>query len=125
MTGTQKPGQVRSVNSQITDAISQTNTLALGLAPAQSIGTLYQTTAQAVGASIQNAVANQQNLQSLNMAALTQNLQAILRNTLANQHLSPAHMKHLTSGHINPASKNTHLHQAVAGTGNSLSTAHK
>lgn len=93
MTGAKNKGQVRSVNSQITDAISQTNTLTLGLAPAQAIGTLYQTTAQAVGASMQNAVANQQNLQSLNMAALTQHLQAILTVTAAGAH--PASPQHL------------------------------
>ncbi|TNE37277.1 MAG: hypothetical protein EP348_06005 [Alphaproteobacteria bacterium] len=68
----------RSVNSQITDAITQTNLINLGIAPSHSLGTLYQTTSQAVGAAMQNAVANQQNIYSLGLASLAQNLQSIL-----------------------------------------------
>ena len=70
--------KVQSVNSQITDAITQTNTLSLGLSPAQSMGTLYQTTSHAIGTSIQNSVSNQHNMHSLNLAALTQSLQSLL-----------------------------------------------
>lgn len=40
---------IKSVNSQVTDAITQANTINLGLAPAQALGTLYQTTAQSIG----------------------------------------------------------------------------
>lgn len=78
MSGQNNSQTVKSVNSQITDAITQTNMMTLGLAPAQSIGTLYQTTAQAAGTAMQNAVANQQNMYSLALASTTQNLQSLL-----------------------------------------------
>src|SRR5690606_34874805 len=75
----QNPSQtVKSVNSQSTDAITQANMMTLGLAPAQSVGTLYQTSAQAAGASMQNAVANQQNMYTLALAPATPNLQSLL-----------------------------------------------
>ncbi|MZR31785.1 RebB family R body protein [Sneathiella litorea] len=78
MTAHRKSEHVKSVNSQITDAITQSNTMNIGLAPAQSLGTLYQTNAQAVGMSIQNAVSNQQNMYSLSLASTAQNLNSLL-----------------------------------------------
>lgn len=78
MTVNKTSENTKSVNSQITDAITQANVMNIGLAPAQSLGTLYQTTAQAVGTAIQNAVANQQNNYSLGLAATAQNLQSLL-----------------------------------------------
>lgn len=80
---------VRSVNSQITDAITQANTINIGLAPAQAIGTLYQTTSQAIGASIQNSVSNQQHMYSLGLASLTQNLQSIMSQTASSSSRRP------------------------------------
>ena len=71
--------QVKSVNSQITDAVTQSNMVLTGLAPAHSMGTLYQTMAHTVGASWQNAVSNQQNVNTVNLAALAQNLQLIMQ----------------------------------------------
>ncbi len=71
--------QVRSVNSQITDAVTQSNMMLTGLAPANSMGTLYQTMAHTVGTSWQNAVSNQQNVNTVNLAALAQNLQLIMQ----------------------------------------------
>ncbi|MBE7637842.1 hypothetical protein GUA87_13380 [Sneathiella sp. P13V-1] len=71
--------QVKSVNSQITDAVTQSNMVLTGLAPAHSMGTLYQTMAHTVGTSWQNAVSNQQNVNTVNLAALAQNLQLILQ----------------------------------------------
>ncbi|MEH6545625.1 MAG: RebB family R body protein [Sneathiella sp.] len=70
-----------SVNSQITDAITQANTINIGLAPAQAIATLYQTTSQSIGASMQNSVSNQQHMYSLGIASLTQNLQSLMTQT--------------------------------------------
>jgi hypothetical protein len=78
MTAHRNTEHVKSVNSQITDAITQSNTMNIGLAPAQSLGTLYQTTAQAVGVAIQNAVSNQQNMYSLSLASTAQNLNSLL-----------------------------------------------
>ncbi|WP_373085662.1 RebB family R body protein [Sneathiella sp.] len=83
MTAQKSTENVRSVNSQITDAITQTSVMNLGLAPAQSLGTLYQTSSHATGQSMQNAVANQQNMYSLGLASLVQNLQSILSQTSA------------------------------------------
>jgi hypothetical protein len=104
MTAQRNSEHVKSVNSQITDAITQANTMNIGLAPAQSLGILYQTTAQAVGVAIQNAVANQQNMYSLSLASTAQNLNSLLalssssaaRSTagLLSQRGSPAATRH-------------------------------
>jgi hypothetical protein len=59
------------VNGQITDAVTQTNVKVLGEAPAMAMATVYQTMAQAIGLSMQNAVANQQNMNTLSIAVLT------------------------------------------------------
>ncbi len=53
------------VNGQITDGVTQANVKVLGDAPAQAIGTLYQMMAQSVGPSMQNAVANQQTMSTI------------------------------------------------------------
>jgi hypothetical protein len=59
------------VNGQITDAVTQTNVKVLAEAPAMAMATVYQTMAQAIGLSMQNAVANQQNMNTLSVAVLT------------------------------------------------------
>ena len=59
------------VNSQITDAVTQTNVKVLGEAPAQAMGTLYQIASQAAGIAINNANTNQQNLNQLNPAIVS------------------------------------------------------
>jgi len=69
----------RTVNSQITDAITQSNALVTGMAPAHSMATLYQTLSQSAGTALQNSVSNQQNVNTVSLAALTQNLQLILQ----------------------------------------------
>lgn len=71
--------RTRSVNSQITDAITQSNTMLTGMAPAHSMAALYQTMSQAMGAGAQNVVSNQQHVNSVGLAALTQNLQLLLQ----------------------------------------------
>ena len=60
------------VNGQITDAVTQANVKVLGDAPAQAIATVYQVMAQAVGLSMQNAVANQQNMNTIDTGVTTQ-----------------------------------------------------
>lgn len=131
MTAQKKTERVQSVNSQITDAITQANTLNLGLAPALSIGTLYQTTSQAVGTSIQNAVSNQHNMYSLNLASLTQNITSILalspaaksRASSRNPHISrsahhsaPVHHVYSTTtprAAVKPASETKNSHKST------------
>lgn len=55
-----------TVNSQITDAVTQTNVTVLGESPAQAMSTLYQMATQASGMTMQNSVTNQHNLNQLN-----------------------------------------------------------
>ncbi|MEH6402655.1 MAG: RebB family R body protein [Sneathiella sp.] len=73
-----KDNEMKTVNNQITDAITQSNMIATGMAPANSMGIVYQTLAQSTGTSLQNAVSNQQNVNSMSLAALSQNIQMIL-----------------------------------------------
>ena len=63
---------VTPVNSIITDAITQTNVSILADAPAQAMANTYQVFAQTVGASMQNAVSNQQGSNTVDMAVTTQ-----------------------------------------------------
>lgn len=49
-----------SVNSQITDSVTQANTEVLGTAPAVAMGNLYQATAQALANAAHNASSSQQ-----------------------------------------------------------------
>ncbi|GAB2191743.1 RebB family R body protein [Sessilibacter sp. MAH2] len=49
-----------SVNSQITDAVTQENLVVLGDAPAVAMGNLYQATAQALANAAHNATIAQQ-----------------------------------------------------------------
>jgi hypothetical protein len=60
------------VNDQITDSITQVNTKVLGDAPAQAMGTLYQTASATAGIALQNAVHAQNNQYAINNAATTE-----------------------------------------------------
>lgn len=71
------------VNSQITDAVTQANTLVLGAAPAQAAGALYQMMAHAVGLSMQNAVAQQRNMNTIATAVTTQGVNGIYAQPVA------------------------------------------
>ncbi|MFT6557278.1 RebB family R body protein [Sneathiella sp.] len=62
------------VNSQITDAVSQSNLTVLGTAPAQSMATAYQVLAQSIGVAMQNAVSNQQNMNTIDSAIVSQGI---------------------------------------------------
>lgn len=61
-----------SVNSQITDSISQVNTKVLGDAPAIATGNLMIATSQALSNAAHNATSGQQNATVTAQAALTQ-----------------------------------------------------
>lgn len=67
-----------AVNSQITDAVTQSNVKVLGDAPAQALGSLYQASAQALGLALQNAVANQQSANSLANAVVARAVEVLL-----------------------------------------------
>lgn len=60
------------VAPMITDSITQVNTKVLGDAPAQAMGTLYQTSGATSGIALQNAVHAQNNQYALNNAATTE-----------------------------------------------------
>ncbi|WP_025899542.1 RebB family R body protein [Sneathiella glossodoripedis] len=62
------------VNSQITDAVTQSNMTVLGNAPAQSMATAYQMLAQSTGVAMQNAVSNQQNMNTIDSAIVSQGI---------------------------------------------------
>lgn len=61
-----------SVNSQITDAVTQANVNVLGDAPAVAMGNLYQATAQALANAAHNATNAQQQSYVTAQAATTQ-----------------------------------------------------
>jgi uncharacterized protein YidB (DUF937 family) len=67
-----------SVNSQITDSVTQASVNVLGDAPAVAMGNLYQTAAAAAGQAIQNAVSNQQNLNVLAEAVTTASVKSLI-----------------------------------------------
>ncbi len=67
------------VNSQITDAVTQTNVNVLGEAPAQSLGMLYQMSTHAAGLSIQNAVNSQQGLNQISQATVATAVSQIMK----------------------------------------------
>ena len=60
-----------SVNNQITDSITQTNTNTLGDAPAVAMGNLFQATAQALANAAHNATNAQQQSYVTAQAATT------------------------------------------------------
>ena len=61
-----------AVNSQITDAATQANVKVLADAPAQALASVFQVTAQSVGLAMQNAVANQQGMNTIDTGVTTQ-----------------------------------------------------
>jgi hypothetical protein len=61
-----------TVNSQITDSVTQANTQALGDAPAVAMGNLYLATAQALANAAHNATTAQQNASVTLQATTTQ-----------------------------------------------------
>jgi hypothetical protein len=60
-----------SVNSQITDAVTQANVKVLGDAPAEAVASLYQAVAQAMANAAHNATAAQQQTNILSQAVAT------------------------------------------------------
>ncbi|MCC4618966.1 RebB family R body protein [Xanthomonas cassavae CFBP 4642] len=61
-----------SVNSQITDSVSQVNTKVLGDAPAIAMGNLFVATSQALSNAAHNATNNQQQSYETMQASTTQ-----------------------------------------------------
>lgn len=68
----------QTVNSQITDAVTQTNVKVVAEAPAQAIAALYQVASHATGLSIQNAVHSQQAMNQITAAVVSKACQLIM-----------------------------------------------
>lgn len=66
-----------AVNSQITDAVTQSNVKAVGEAPALAMGAIYQNLAQSTGILFENAVAAQQQMNTIAQAATNQGVMQI------------------------------------------------
>ncbi|GGA02157.1 RebB family R body protein [Dyella caseinilytica] len=66
-----------SVNDQITDAVTQSNVKVVGEAPAMALGSIYQSMAHSTGILFQNAVAAQQQQNTLTQAATNQGVMQI------------------------------------------------
>ena len=66
------------VNSQITDAVTQTNVKVVAEAPAQAIASLYQVASHSAGLSLQNAVNSQQALNQISNAVVSKAVALIL-----------------------------------------------
>ncbi len=60
-----------TVNSQVTDYLTHTNTSILGTTPAQSIGSVYQVTGQSISLNMQNAMSVQNGMQQINTAVIS------------------------------------------------------
>jgi hypothetical protein len=67
-----------SLNSQITDAVTQANVKVLGDAPAMAMGNLYQAVAQALANAAHNATNAQQQGSVLAEAVTTRCVQVLL-----------------------------------------------
>jgi hypothetical protein len=57
-----------TVNEQITDAVTQTNVKTLAESPAMAMSMVYQSMAQAVSLSMQNATIAQQNMATISQS---------------------------------------------------------
>ena len=67
------------VNSQITDAVTQTNVKVVAEAPAQAIASLYQVASSAAGLSLQNAVNSQQAMNQIYNAVISKAVALIMQ----------------------------------------------
>lgn len=59
------------VNDQITDSVTQSNVQVLASSPATAMGALMQAISSSQGLASQNAVSNQQNVNTLSTAVTT------------------------------------------------------
>ena len=72
-----------TLHPQITDSVTQVNTMVLGDAPAQAMATLYQTSAASAGLAMQNAVHAQSNQHAINVAATAEAISMLFTSSTA------------------------------------------
>jgi len=68
-----------TVNSQITDAVTQTNVKVLGEAPAEALGMAYQSMSNAVSLALENATQTQGGMQQVGNASTSSVVTLILK----------------------------------------------
>ncbi|MDH5824828.1 RebB family R body protein [Luteimonas sp. RD2P54] len=66
-----------AVNDQVTDAVTQSNVKVIGESPAFAMGSIYQSMAHSTGILFENAVAAQQQQNTLALAAANQGVMQI------------------------------------------------
>jgi hypothetical protein len=66
-----------SVNNQITDAVTQSNVKVVAESPAMAMGSMFQTMAHSTGILFENAIASQQQQNTLSQAAANQGVMQI------------------------------------------------
>ncbi len=66
-----------AVNSQITDAVTQTNVKVLAESPAMAMGSIFQTMAHSTGILFENAISAQQQQNPLTQASTNQGVMQI------------------------------------------------
>jgi hypothetical protein len=67
-----------AVNSQITDAVTQSNVSVIGAAPSQAVAALYQAVAHAISNAAHNATSAQQQTNILAQAVTTACVRSLL-----------------------------------------------
>lgn len=67
-----------AVNSQITDAVTQTNVQVVSESPAMAMGSLYQSLANTMSIAMQNSVSHQQNSNAIAQAVTTRCIEALI-----------------------------------------------
>ncbi|WP_417457096.1 RebB family R body protein [Kordiimonas sp.] len=70
---------VKTVNSQITDAVTQTNVKVLGEAPAEAVGMSFQSMSNSVGLALENATQTQGGMQQVGNAATSSVVTLIIK----------------------------------------------
>ena len=68
-----------TVNSQITDAVTQANVKVLGEAPAEALGMVFQSMSNSVGLSLENATQTQGGMQQVANACTSSVVALVLK----------------------------------------------
>ncbi|EDM74512.1 hypothetical protein PPSIR1_06476 [Plesiocystis pacifica SIR-1] len=71
------------VNEQISDSVNQVTVTTIGIAPAQAMATLYQTSSAAAAMALQNAVHAQNNQYAISNAVMVEAVNLVLSSPTA------------------------------------------
>lgn len=114
-----------SVNSQVTDGVTQTGTKVIAEAPAMAMGNLYQAAAHSVGIAFENAVSMQQQSGILAQAATTQGVMQIytidtINSAAAGENIAALAPKTLAAVAMPGAASDQATSQVAGAAGNSV-----